>query len=136
MVLEATPQQRQTFDLVAAIDPNPAGCRRLDELKALGVPLFPSLESFYASRRADLVVLSTPIALHAPQTALACANGSHVLCEKPLCATLEDAALMRDARNGAARHVAIGYQWSFSVAVQRLKADVLAGAFGRAKRLR
>ncbi len=126
----------RTFDLVAAIDPNPAACRRLDELKARGVPLFASIEAFYESRRADLVVLSTPIALHAPQTALACTRGSHVLCEKPLCATMEDAAAMRDARDRFGRHVAIGYQWSFSAAVQRLKADVLAGDFGRAKRLR
>jgi predicted dehydrogenase len=100
------------------------------------VPVFPSLESFYESHRADLVVLSTPIALHAPQTALACSRGSHVLCEKPLCATIEDAAAMRDAREAFKRHVAIGYQWSFSAAVQKLKADILAGVFGRAKRLR
>ena len=128
--------ERRTFDLVAAIDPNPAACRRLDELKARRIALHPSLESFYESRRADLVVLSTPIALHAPQTALACARGSHVLCEKPLCATLEDATAMRDARDRFGRHVAIGYQWSFSPAVQQLKADVLSGVFGRARRLR
>ena len=127
---------RRTYDLVAAIDPNPSACRRLDELKALGVPLHASLESFYESHRVDLVVLSTPIALHAPQTALACARGSHVLCEKPLCATIEDAVAMCDELDRLERQVAIGYQWSFSGAVQSLKADVLAGVFGRAKRLR
>jgi predicted dehydrogenase len=136
MNLDAPPESRASYEVVAAIDPNPAACRRLDELKARGVPIFPSLENFYESHRADLAVLSTPIALHAPQTALACERGSHVLCEKPLCATLEDAALMRDARDRFNRHVAIGYQWSFSAAVQQLKADVLAGLFGRAKRLR
>jgi len=124
------------FDFIAAIDPHPSACRRLDELKARGVALFPSLESFYETNRADLVALATPIALHAPQTTLACSRGSHVLCEKPLCATLEDGAAMRDARDRFGRHVAIGYQWSFSPAVQALKADVLAGVFGRAKRLR
>jgi len=128
--------ERRTFDLVAAIDPNPAACRRLDELKTRRIALYPSLETFYESHRADLVVLSTPIALHAPQTALACARGSHVLCEKPLCATLEDATAMRGARDRFERHVAIGYQWSFSLAVQQLKADILAGVFGRARRLR
>lgn len=136
MVLDAPPARRDTFELVAAIDPNPGACRHLDELQARGVPLFSSLESFYESGRADLVVLSTPIALHAPQTELACSRGSHVLCEKPLCGTLEDAAAMRDARDRFGRHVAIGYQWSFSDAVQRLKADILAGHFGRARRLR
>ncbi|HEV2293410.1 MAG TPA: Gfo/Idh/MocA family oxidoreductase [Tepidisphaeraceae bacterium] len=128
--------EQRAYDLIGAIDPNPSACRRLDELIAHGVALYPSLESFYESVSAELVVLSTPIALHAPQTVLACAHGSDVLCEKPLCATLEDAAAMRDARDRFNRHVAIGYQWSFSRAVQALKADILADVFGRAKRLR
>ena len=136
LFLDAPAETRASYELVAAIDPNFVASRRLDELKARGIAIFPSIEQFYESHRADLAVLSTPIALHAPQAALACERGSHVLCEKPLCATLEDAALMRDARDRFNRHVAIGYQWSFSAAVQQLKADVLAGVYGRAKRLR
>ena len=32
--------------------------------------------------------------------------------------------------------VAIGYQWSFSDAIQKLKADVIAGIFGKPRRLK
>ncbi|MGB7158866.1 MAG: Gfo/Idh/MocA family oxidoreductase, partial [Tepidisphaeraceae bacterium] len=136
-LLDAPPELRPTFNLVAVIDPNPAACRRLAELQSRDVPVHSSLESFYASgQQAELVVLSTPIALHAPQTTLALSKGSHVLCEKPLCATLDDARRMLEARDRFDRLVAIGYQWSFSPAIQKLKGDILAGVFGRAKRLR
>jgi predicted dehydrogenase len=124
------------FRLTAAIDPAPHLCRRLDELTARGVRVFRSLDEFYATDRADLAVISTPLHLHAEHTTRALSHGSHVLCEKPLCVTPDDATAMARARDAAKRQVAIGYQWSFSAAIQRLKADILAGAFGRPKRMR
>lgn len=124
------------FRLVGAVDPYASHSPLLDELKRREVPLFDSLDDFYASRRADLVILSTPIHLHAPQTVTALAHGANVLCEKPLCATIPEATQMAEAQKNAGKHVAIGYQASFSVAVQRLKADVLAGRFGRPIRLK
>src|SRR5688500_20325204 len=58
--------------LAAAIDPSPTSCRRLADLQARDVPQYPTLEAFYAAGgRADLVVISTPIFLHARHTALA-----------------------------------------------------------------
>jgi predicted dehydrogenase len=43
---------------------------------------------------------------------------------------------MSAARDRADRLVAVGYQWSFSVAIQRLKHDVLSGVYGEPKRLK
>ena len=129
--------ERDAFAISAAIDPSPSACRRLAELQARGVPLYPTLEAFYAAgNRADLAVISTPIFLHARHTALALANGAHVLCEKPLCSTPDEAQAMTDARDAAGGHVAVGYQWSFSRAIRELKRDILAGLLGRPRRLR
>jgi predicted dehydrogenase len=127
---------RSDFHIAAAIDPSPKLCRRLGELQARGVEIFASMEEFYAKGRADLMVISTPLHLHAAQTCAALARGSHVLCEKPLCVTPKQAAEMQRARDGSGKTVSVGYQWSFSPAIQQLKADAMNGVLGRARRLR
>ena len=123
-------------EFVAGIDPHPATCRYLDEFAARGIPIYPSLEAFYADSRADLVVMSPPIHLHAPLTQAALAHGSHVLCEKPLTATVQEARAMLDAERAAGKFVGVGYQWSYSPVIQALKRDVLDGTLGRPLRLR
>lgn len=124
------------FRLVAGVDPAPQNCARLSDLEARGVPIYRSLQQFYRSNGADLAVLSAPIHQHCRQTCLALAHGSHVLCEKPAAATVQEVDRMIRARERAGKMVAIGYQWSFSTAIQRLKRDILGGVFGAARRLR
>jgi predicted dehydrogenase len=121
--------------LACAVDPYPEASPYLPELQQRGVPVYPTLEAMYASCRPDLIVISSPIHLHSRHTIEALGHGSHVLCEKPLCVTTEQAREMIRARDAARREVAIGYQWSFSPAIQRLKRDILAGVFGQPKRL-
>src|SRR5439155_21910363 len=43
---------------------------------------------------------------------------------------------MAEAAESAGRFLAIGYQWSYSTAVQALKRDILQGRFGRPLRFR
>lgn len=124
------------FRFVGGVDPYPERAPRLPDLQSAGVPVYPSLDALYEKTTPDLVILATPIGLHARQAAFALACGSHVLCEKPIAATPADAAKMKAARDAAGRHVAIGYQWSFCEAVQKLKADALGGVFGKLKRMR
>src|SRR5688500_15134224 len=128
--------ERNGFHLAGAVDPMPTTCKRLGDLHTRQVPLFTSLSQMYARQHPTLVVVSSPIHLHCRHTVEALAAGSHVLCEKPLCVTLGQAQIMLDARDSAGRQVAVGYQWSFCPAVQRLKQDVMAGLFGAPRRLR
>ena len=116
--------------VVGAIDPAPSA-RGVAE--ARGIPLFDSLKDFYAEHQADLAILSTPIHLHCEQIKTCLANGSHVLCEKPLCATVDEAEEIRGAiaDAGGRLHVWVGYQLSFSRSVRALKDDILSGAFGK-----
>ncbi len=122
--------------IAGVVDPFPEGCRRLPELRASGIPCYADLAAFYREHAADLAVVSSPIARHCEHTCLALENRSHVLCEKPLGATVEQVEAMRKARDRAGRFVAIGYQWSFNEAVRALKHDFLAGRLGRPRRLR
>jgi predicted dehydrogenase len=123
--------------LVGVVEPAPERARRLPDLRQRQVPIHADLDALYADGpHPDLIMLATPIHLHAPHTCAALARGSHVLCEKPVGATVDDARKMLAAEQAAARFVAIGYQWSFSDAVQALKRDVMAGEFGRPIRLK
>jgi predicted dehydrogenase len=124
-------QKDPSLRLAGVVARTPERVKRLADLRAAKIPLYPTLEAFYAADRADCAILVTPMHLHLPHTAFALSRGSHVLCEKPLCVAIQDAAPMIAARDAAGRLVAIAYQWSFSRAIQDLKRDILAGAFGR-----
>lgn len=127
---------RSNVRLAAVIDPNLGKCSFLGELCKRKIPVFGNIEEYFSSNRCDLTILATPIHFHCSQTCLALSNGSHVLCEKPLCANLEQARMMQAAENSSGKTVTIGYQWSFNSSIQRLKADILSGRFGRPLRFR
>lgn len=121
----------------AAVEPKPERSKFLPELKSRGIPVFPDLEAMYRNLRPDLVILATPIHLHAPQSEFALAHGSNVLCEKPAAGSVADALSMLKAEsNSNGLFLAIGYQWSYSDAILNLKADIASGLLGRPLRLR
>ena len=128
--------------LVAVVDSAPQRCRRLDALAGRGIPVHESFDELFDATApaggVDLMIICTPIHLHARQTCFALRRGASTLCEKPLAGTVEDALRMAECERAAGdgRFVAIGYQWSFSHAVQALKRDVLAGTLGRPVRLK
>ena len=122
--------------LAGTVDPNPERCPDLDQLLALKVPVVKTLDEFYARQEAELAVISSPIQFHCEQTCLALERGSFVLCEKPTAGSIQEVRRMIAARDRAGKWVAVGYQWSFSDAIQSLKKDILNGEFRRPRRLR
>jgi len=124
------------FRVAGVVEPNPTGSLRLKELFRENVPLYRSLDEFYTQHRADLAVISSPIQFHAQQIITAVTAGSHVLCEKPLCATVEEGKALIQAAKNTGKLVAVGYQWSFSQAIQDLKKDIGRGLLGRAQRMK
>lgn len=121
---------------IGAIEPFPVNRLTLNGLHDLNVPLYASLEEFYKNNFADLIILATPINCHCQQSLIAISKGSNVLCEKPLAATIQDAETMAGISEKGKKFLAVGYQWSFSDAIQNLKRDVMLGLFGRPKRLK
>src|SRR5437764_3027204 len=102
--------------LVGVIDPMPQRCRRLAELHERKIPIFPNLQTLFPRFQVDLMMIVTPIHVHAPQTCFALQRGANVLCEKPLAGTMHDAMKMLEASRASKRFAAIGYPWSFSAA--------------------
>src|SRR5688500_7715639 len=86
--------------LAGGVDPYPGGRACLPLVRAHGIPIYETVADLYARQPAppDLVVVSSPIHLHAPHTIEALSHGSHVLCEKPLCVMPEQALEMMRAR--------------------------------------
>jgi predicted dehydrogenase len=81
----------------------------------------------------DVHVVSVVVAnsLHREMVDGLLAAGKHVLCEKPLSDTLEDARAMADAARGAETIVRIGFTFRRAPGVAVLRELVTSGALGR-----
>ena len=129
-LLDEVPAERAT--LAGVVDPFASQSAAWPRVAQLGVPIAEGVDAFFAAgHQADLTVVSSPIHFHVSQSLSALAGGSHVLCDKPLGAAVPDVDRLVRARDRADRFVMVGYQWSYSGAIQSLKRDLLAGRYGR-----
>ena len=123
-------------NIVGIVEPFIDKCLVVYEVKSRRIPVYDTLEEFYAKHKADYAVISTPIQFHCEQACYAMEMGSHVLCEKPMSATIQEAEKMIETKNRTGRMLAIGYQWSFSDEIQQLKQDIMDGMYGKPIRLK
>ncbi len=122
--------------LAGVIDPMAERSLLWPVVSHLEVPIYSSIEDFYRDgHQADLAVISSPIHWHVPQSIVALAHGSSVLCDKPLGATVQEVQELIQSRDRSGCWVMVGYQWSYSAAILALKRDILGGLFGRPLRL-
>ncbi len=124
------------YELVGCVAPRPKNAFHYDQLVERNIPIYPTVEDFYAEHTADLAVISTPIHFHKDQIVYCVEHGSDVLCEKPICSLMDDVKEIIEARDKSGRNVSIGYQWSHSEPILNLKADVLNGTLGRPVRMK
>lgn len=117
--------------LEGIVEPYPNCCERLEELKAHGAKVYSDIKDFYAEKKCDLAVITTPIQFHTSHIITALGNGSNVICEKPLCADENDIEKIIAARDRAKKFVYIGYQWSHNYAIGALKSDIMDGLYGK-----
>ncbi|MDP9369682.1 MAG: Gfo/Idh/MocA family oxidoreductase [Chloroflexota bacterium] len=84
----------------------------------------------------DAVVICTPEFLHAGQTLAAAAAGKHVLCEKPMAATVAEADAMLDACQRAGVRLMIGHSRRFTPRYQRIREAIDRGDIGEVRLVR
>ena len=92
--------------------------------------LFPSYDALLAEKP-DGVIVCSENSRHRPLVELAARHGVHVLCEKPLATTLEDAQAMIDACREAGVILMTAFPMRFSTPLQQLKAKLDAGELGK-----
>src|SRR4030095_16904278 len=73
-----------------------------------GVPSFESFDEMLGSVRCDAVALCTPSGLHPKHGILAARAGKHVVCEKPMAISLEDADALVKECDSAGGQVLVG----------------------------
>ncbi|MFI1484103.1 Gfo/Idh/MocA family protein, partial [Streptomyces sp. NPDC020747] len=115
--------------LAAIADANVAlgedAARRYGFEKAL-----PSWEAVAEDPTIDAVSIVVGNALHRPIAEALVAAGKHVLCEKPLAGSLEDARAMAELEAGADVVTAVGYTFRRSPAIAGIREHVQRGELG------
>lgn len=94
------------------------------------------LDALLANPQVDAVYISTTNEKHLPQALAAIKAGKHVLCEKPLALTLEDAAAMVRAAEGAGLVFATNHHLRCSGSHRAIRALIASGRIGRVLSLR
>jgi predicted dehydrogenase len=88
---------------------------------------YDDLGALLDSERVDVLHVCTPNAVHAEQALLALGRGVHVVCEKPLAVSGEEAAAMVEAAQGLVN--ATCYHTRFYPLVRRIREEI--GTIGR-----
>jgi predicted dehydrogenase len=79
----------------------------------------------------DALIVCTPPHIHAEISIAALQAGKHVLCEKPLCRTLQEADAMVQAANAARRTLKCGFNHRHHPAIWEAKRLLVGGDLGQ-----
>ena len=99
--------------------------------KKYGVDTFTSVEAMCESANVDAVWVCTPNQFHAEHTITAAEHGKHVICEKPMAVTLEQAQSMVDAVDRNSVRYVQGHSKIFDPPVRMMREVVSSGELGR-----
>ena len=104
----------------------------VDLEKSFGVPLraYDDFDRMLADKTIDIVDICTPPWLHARQAIAAAKAGKHVLLEKPIALTWDDARSVRDAVKKAKVQGCVCFELRFSRQLQMTRSVVQQGLLG------
>ncbi len=109
-------------------------------IKAKNIPVYENISTAFdrvekSGIKINFVYIATPIQFHTEQIKYSLMRGANVLCEKPMTGNVKDLPVL-EKFSSTNNFVGIGFQWSFSSAIQRLKKDVMSGVLGRPEKLK
>jgi predicted dehydrogenase len=93
---------------------------------------YDSLDELVKDPRVDVVFIASPNHLHAPYTKVAARAGKHVLCEKPMALTAQDAADMIRVCRSRGVKLGLGFESVHHPAMKRARRLVEDGVVGAA----
>lgn len=114
--------------LVGVSDADPEVGRALAE--ELSCRTYPDVDEVVADDTVDAVVIGTPTFAHAEIATAALSAGKHVLSEKPLASSLEEARDIVSAAAASHRTFMIGFMRRFDVGFRRAAERIAAGDIG------
>jgi UDP-N-acetylglucosamine 3-dehydrogenase len=120
---------RNDCKIIGYYDPKTERAEKLAE--KYGGKVFKSLEELLKSKEIDAVSVCTSNKYHAPVTFAALNAGKHVLCEKPIATSLEEAQKMIDTARQTGKFLMIGHNQRLAPAHIRAKEILQSGELGR-----
>ncbi|TSC27406.1 Gfo/Idh/MocA family protein [Corallococcus sp. Z5C101001] len=120
-------QEARNARLVALCD---SDAEALIRIQADGAVRHTALGSVLADRNVEAVYIATPNHLHAAMTEACAAAGKHVLCEKPMAVTPQEALRMVVACQRGRVHYATAFDQRHHAAHRRLRTLVKEGVLG------
>jgi predicted dehydrogenase len=117
-------------EIVAVASPTPGNAQKLAD--RYGIPrVFTDYREMLKQPDLELVTITAPNSLHAQMTIDAANAGKHVLCEKPLCMTLDEADQMIDTCKRQGVLLMYAEELFFTPKYKKAKEMADQGAFGR-----
>lgn len=116
-------------ELTAVMDADESRARAVGE--KYGCEAYTREEELLARDDVDAVYIATPTYLHHRQVMMALAAGKHVLCEKPMALTLEEAGEMVEKAEETGLTLAVGFMMRFHSHHRKLKEMLERGELGQ-----
>jgi len=126
---------RARLDAAVVIDPENHP-EKLAEFATRNVRIYDSIEALLEAGGVDYITLPIGIHHHVPLSIQSLRAGYHVVCEKPIAATIQDAQKLIDAKNETGKTVLIGYQSIYAPSTQTIKTRLLEGRLGKLNAIR
>ena len=123
--LAHVPQAR----LVALHDVDEAGVR--EYAAQYGAEAYTDLDAMLAREDVEAVIIASPDQFHAAHAIQVARAGKHILCQKPLALSLEEARTMREAVLAAGVLFSAVQSLRYEVAARKAKELILAGEIGQ-----
>jgi UDP-N-acetyl-2-amino-2-deoxyglucuronate dehydrogenase len=118
----------ECVDVVAVAEPRSE--RRAEIVNRYGLRGYADAEALLANEKPDIACILTPARTHRALTESLARAGCHILCEKPMAVTLEDALAMKSACDAAEVQFYYGASYRHLPALQRARFLIGDGAIG------
>lgn len=116
--------------LTAVMEPDPEYAEAL-RAKHNALYAFNTLEDILSCDEVDAVYIATPVSLHATQAKAAADHGKHILLEKPIAMTAEEAEEVVSYCEGKGVKIAAGFMMRFGSHIMTMKRMISEGKIGQ-----
>ena len=122
-------KSNKNVELIAVCDINEERAHEVAE--KYGVKAYTNYEELLSSGSVDAVSVCTPNYLHAPISIAALKAGMHVLCEKPMATSKDEAKAMIAASKESGKKLMIGHNQRFVPSHQKARQLIQSGEVGK-----
>lgn len=120
----------ENAQLVAVMEIDSGNAERL-RAKYGALRAYTDEEALCADPEVDAVYIATPVFLHARQARMAAAHGKHILIEKPVGLTAQEAQAVVEACEQKGVKIGVGFMMRFGAGVQAMKRAIAEGKIGQ-----